>query len=645
MSNTSWAVVLCKFSDQPTETRPPQYYKDLFTSIPGGPVATYWRDVTHGVIDTTGSQVFGWFTMPHSTAELAGLVFPGQRSVLVQWGKDAAVANGVNLGAFGHFIVFMNYGVDSGEAGNGVVIHHENSALCEVAFICHEMGHDYGLPHSWSAAPDREYGDGWDLMSFNTTTFDWTINFEGASGAATVGLNARNLDVLGALPHSRVWSPPGPDFSSPVELAPGSQFPLPGDGYLALQVNAASTRPARPSGNPWYVEYRAKVGWDQAIPADSITVRERRISSGDLSFLNPTMWSSFQAGGTYVLPEPQVFVNVASIDTAQHRASLRVWDLPEGALRKEDSAPEVYLIRNRCKTWVESPDVLLKVLGRSWADVRSVPDGGLAGVPDGTPLVPFWGAGRLFPGAYPAGTLVAYDPNTMDWWLAAPTAGGLRWTQAGNTAGFGQVGDGRPFWTGDFTGTGHTQVLFYYPGDQNWWVGTVNGTSLSWALWGNTSGFGNTVHDPTWTGNFTGQGRTEVLFYSPGDYNWWLGTDKGATQQWSLAGNTAGFGQVGDGRPFWVGDFTGVGRSQILFYYPGDQNWWVGTVNGTSLSWALWGNTSGFGNTVHDPTWTGNFTGQGRTEVLFYSPGDYNWWLGTSNAGRQQWALVGQGAG
>ena len=113
----------------------------------------------------------------------------------------------------------------------------------------------------------------------------------------------------------------------------------------------------------------------------------------------------------------------------------------------------------------------------------------------------------------------AYDPNTMDWWLAARTAEGLRWTQIDNTAGFGQVGDSRPFWTGDLTGVGRSQTLFYYPGDQNWWVGTVNRTSLSWALWGNTSGFGNTVHDPTWTGNFTGQGRTEVLFYSPGDYN------------------------------------------------------------------------------------------------------------------------------
>jgi hypothetical protein len=56
------------------------------------------------------------------------------------------------------------------------------------------------------------------------------ISFEGASGVATVGLNARNLDVLGALPHARVWSPAGPDFSGTVQLAPGSQFPLPAGG-------------------------------------------------------------------------------------------------------------------------------------------------------------------------------------------------------------------------------------------------------------------------------------------------------------------------------------------------------------------------------------------------------------------------------
>jgi hypothetical protein len=40
---------------------------------------------------------------------------------------------------------------------------------------------------------------------------------------------------------------------------------------------------------------------------------------------------------------------------------------------------------------------------------------------------------------------------------------------------------------------------------------------------------------------------------------------------WNLAGNTAGFGQAGDGRPFWVGNFDGQGGTDILSYYPGDK--------------------------------------------------------------------------
>jgi hypothetical protein len=59
-----------------------------------------------------------------------------------------------------------------------------------------------------------------------------------------------------------------------------------------------------------------------------------------------------------------------------------VWDMPEGCLRKEDSKPKVYLIENGRKRWVTSPAVLF-ALGKTWSDVRSVPDGALTNVPDG----------------------------------------------------------------------------------------------------------------------------------------------------------------------------------------------------------------------------------------------------------------------
>jgi hypothetical protein len=73
-----------------------------------------------------------------------------------------------------------------------------------------------------------------------------------------------------------------------------------------------------------------------------------------------------------------------------------------------------------------------------------------------------------------------------------------------------------------------------------------------------------------------------VLFYYPGDGNWWLGSHAGpgGQLQWSFAGNTLGFGQVWDGRPFWTGDFNGDGRTDMLFHYPGDGNWWFGSHPG-----------------------------------------------------------------
>lgn len=161
-------------------------------------------------------------------------------------------------------------------------------------------------------------------------------------------------------------------------------------------------------------------------------------------------------------------------------------------------------------------------------------------------------------------------------------------------SGFGNLTDGKhPRWVGDFNGDGHANILFYYTRDSNWWLGTFVGDSISWSLAGNTAGFGQ-VGDgrPIWMGDFAGTGRTDILFYFPGDKNWWLG-QFGANNQlsWNLAGNTAGFGQVWDGRPVWIGDFSGDGKSDILFYYPGDGNWWLGKFTANQLNWSFSGNT------------------------------------------------------
>ena len=280
--------------------------------------------------------------------------------------------------------------------------------------------------------------------------------------------------------------------------------------------------------------------------------------------------------------------------------------------------------------------------------------------------------------------------------------GQLTTTPVGNTAGFGNLADGRPFWIGDFSGVGHAQVMFYFPGDENWWLGTVGGNGqLTWQPAGNTAGFGQ-VWDgrPFWIGDFSGVGHAQVMFYFPGDQNWWLGTVGGNGQlTWQPAGNTTGFGNLADGRPLHSGDFAGNGTASMLFFYGGDGNWFHGamvngqlawtnvgntktnydntsawqhhvgsftapgrdqvmiyslndtqlaTLNGTTLSWETIDGASDYGNlTRMSPRWYADFTGTGKTSVLFHAPEDDRWWLGTVtgdlSGAQMQWNLVGEG--
>ena len=195
---------------------------------------------------------------------------------------------------------------------------------------------------------------------------------------------------------------------------------------------------------------------------------------------------------------------------------------------------------------------------------------------------------------------------------------------------------------GTFTGSERNELLFHYPESGEWWLGYFSNNQLHWQLANNSSGFGNLLEGHKfWVGNFTSSQQLDLLFYSPGDGNWWLGRFTETRLNWKLVGNTAGFGNLADGRPIWMGKFIEAGQINLLFYSPGDGNWWVGYLEEERLNWKLAGNTAGFGNLADGrPFWTGNFTGSGRTDLLFFSPLDKHWWLGYFTGTQLQWNLA-----
>ncbi len=220
----------------------------------------------------------------------------------------------------------------------------------------------------------------------------------------------------------------------------------------------------------------------------------------------------------------------------------------------------------------------------------------------------------------------------------------FQWSLAGNTRGFGNLTTGQRFFVDDFNGDDQTEVMFYSPGDHNWWLGSFSGTQLIWRLDGNTAGFGNLADGrPMWSGDFLGKRRAGMLFYYPGDHNWWVGYSNGSSLQWSLVGNTAGFGNVADGRPIYTGMFSTLAQDDIGFFSPGDNNWWWGSMASGQLQWELAGNTSGFGSgfpaKVHSNTLTGNISST-LTQLLYFSTFDKHVWLGSVTDQKLVWALV-----
>jgi len=280
----AWLVFLCQASDAPVEPHTLDYYKELFAAGTPDLVTDFFQKTSNGMIDTSGTEVYGWFKMSVSTATIAPAVRNNStqpnRSQTAQDCKTAGAASFLASGKaidptkYAGFIAVVNVVVDAGMTGASMVANQDEPA----SFYQHEMLHVSGqLNHSWVMAPDasadhnwehgidREYNDCWDIMSYATCTYAFATSRHGGSGPE---LEMAYRAALGWLAPTRVFVKDTADrMPSTVTLSPVSEPNRPGPLLARIEV----------AGGPTYmVEYRVKTGFDRGIVDPAVVIRELR---------------------------------------------------------------------------------------------------------------------------------------------------------------------------------------------------------------------------------------------------------------------------------------------------------------------------------------------------------------------------------
>ena len=277
--NKPWAVVLCKFPDKPDEPHSVQWYQDFVThSAPKRDgLWDFWHDVSYGKMDLTGSQVFGWNTLPHNSTD--------SESRFALWSDCASTATNVNFGRFYGVLAILNAKKDSGAIGPGPVSAILNgnhgawgivvldTGAQDVGWGAHEMGHAFGLNHNYDtglsqcivgAAPG-EYCDQYDAMAYENGANTFQTSF----GNSAPGLTAPNLLKLGWVPNLTVVRPNAPQDVglAPLEQAPSIvQVPI-GDSpqhYYTIEYR-----------NP-NLAYASGTTWGKLLPGPGVLIHEAR---------------------------------------------------------------------------------------------------------------------------------------------------------------------------------------------------------------------------------------------------------------------------------------------------------------------------------------------------------------------------------
>jgi hypothetical protein len=196
-----------------------------------------------------------------------------------------------------------------------------------------------------------------------------------------------------------------------------------------------------------------------------------------------------------------------------------------------------------------------------------------------------------------------------------------------NVLGFNRA----PATHNDVTGDGVSDVLWYSSSTLTIGDWSMHGAQAQWSVLGRFSPGYSTVG----IGDFTGNGTADLL---------WENTSTGAVSDWLMDNNQPTSQQVGQGsttmKVAGVGDFNGDGTADILWQNPSNNLVGEWLMSNNSPTWELVGQ----GSTTMNIVGLGDFDGSGRSDILWENPTNNLVGMWAMNGAQATWSLIGQGS-
>ncbi len=260
-----WLNILCKFSNNITEPVDTVFVQNMFrNSFPF--LEHYWKQVTFGNIDISGTQTVGWFILPKAR----NYYVVGESVKFAELARDCKAVAGSSFNSDIYAGTNLYFNDDLGGPATGGFLEGNRITWLPpwshkmISVVAHEMGHTYGLRHS-SGEYSSEYDSPWDMMS-NTYTNPGSIAPYKFIPQHMIAFHKYKLGVLSP---SYIWSNTDHDASKGVvvHINQLETKPTEANSYSILNIYSSS-------GAHYTVEARNLIDYDEGVPANAVILHK-----------------------------------------------------------------------------------------------------------------------------------------------------------------------------------------------------------------------------------------------------------------------------------------------------------------------------------------------------------------------------------